>query len=421
MGSNSSRAETCDFPELYYLHRRKSTVLHINEGKIFKLKFSKRLRIRSDSVIGYLPSRKIMVCGGTDSSGCLTNKVFIIDPIKLKVKNVSALPAPSKSGYLIEYRDWVYYAGGLSEITDEEAEDSEAPSRLMRYNIAENYWEIFPDQKSNSEAMTALKGISKQGKNNSKHTKKLLITDLYLPTVCLFHGKLYFFGGETKTHKGKLKPTYDLFSVDISQGEYELKLENVKLPFELDHVVCTSRGHDILITGGKINGEFNKESWNMTISKGKAEFTKEPEIPIEYLDSHPSVYDGLSTVLFAFPDIIMLKNDHSEWEKTTIFQKTVSEPTLELNKVMRVDMKKRKKSPVFIGKDGNKQYKRVLRKEDSSAVSEYKYKGIFRKKQAESESESEEEKINPFPTLEAIKNSKKATAFSKHSSSDDSD
>ena len=105
MGNANSAKNNILMPELYYVLRKKATILHIYEGEIAKLKFSKRLRIRSDSAIGYLPNRKLMICGGTDSAGCFINKVFIIDPIKLKSKLVSILPVPSKLGLLIEYRD----------------------------------------------------------------------------------------------------------------------------------------------------------------------------------------------------------------------------------------------------------------------------------------------------------------------------
>lgn len=378
MGGQTSKQRWIDIPELYYLHRKKKTVLHLTNLKITKLKFSKNLKIRKDSAVGYMPNRKIMVCGGTDSSYCFTNKVLIINPIKLKTKQASLLPVSCKLGYLIEYHNWMYFAGGLCECYNED-DETEAPAKLMRYNIRENYWEVFPDGKN--EAKDSEKNEKKQDLDQNK-TK---ITDLYLPSVFYHNGKLYFVGGKLRKNED-FKENWKFFTINIANEEFELYEERFKLPVKVNNVVCISRSSDVLIAGGYFKEEFNKNCWSLSFIKGKAEFSQEPGFICDYIDSHPVVYTGLVTVFFAFPDVLMLKNDWPQWEKVTLIQKQQA-PNPELNKILLVDSKPRNKSTIIVGKDPKFTKKKTIVKKDS---------------------ESEEEKINPFPNLESLKLQKKA-------------
>ena len=108
-------------------------------------------------------------------------------------------------------------------------------------------------------------------------------SDLYLPSVFLFSGKLYFVGGEKKNSKGKLKKNSRIYSINISEDIFILNEENIKLPIKVNNVFGISRGSDVLIFGGKLleNNEFNKNCLSMSIIKDKALFKEEPELPIE--------------------------------------------------------------------------------------------------------------------------------------------
>ncbi|OMJ65171.1 hypothetical protein SteCoe_38949 [Stentor coeruleus] len=379
MGNDTSSDLNIDIPELYYLYRKKSTLLHIRSGVITKLKFSKKLKVRSDSAIGYLPNRKIMICGGTDSSDCLTNKTLILDPINLKIINASNLPYPSRNGFLIEFRDWVYYAGSVTEgdLEDDEAE-VEIPSKLFRYNLRENFWE-----KINENTLTG-----KEEQKDSK-AKYPTLNDLFLPQVFIFSGKLYFLGGRLRSSSGKFKTNHKFFSMDLTDETFTLKNEKIKLPFPVKDPFCLCRGSDVLITGGANGKEFNRQCWSMNIVKRKAEFVELPEINVGNIDKHPGVYTGLVSVVFSFPEITFLENKGKAWEKILVVQKNDKAPTPELNKFMVMEEKKEK---------------RVIK-----AGVKGPDKNIFVKKNEESD--SEEEKINPFPNLESLRANKKPSAF----------
>ena len=105
MGSKSSSEERKSLPPIYFVNKQKSTVFYVTGKTDAKIKFSKSVRIPLDAAIGYLPNHKILICGGTDSSKSLSNKVFILNPSNGTNKNASNLPIHSKAGFLHYYKN----------------------------------------------------------------------------------------------------------------------------------------------------------------------------------------------------------------------------------------------------------------------------------------------------------------------------
>lgn len=377
MGQSGSKNNEFEIPELFYVHKEKSRVLHISQGIVSKLNFSKKLKIRKDSAIGCLNRRKILVCGGSDSAGCFTNDAILIDPIKLVSKIITPLPCPCANGFLFEYTRWVYFVGAVSE-GDIEDDDPEVPAPLMRYSIRDHKWETFAEK---PQTKSKTKFQDPEEAKTSKINSLIKVSDLKLPTVFFHMGKLYFVGGSMRGKKGKFRKNSKVFSMDLNEEPFTLKAEKFKLPKNLKNPVCVSRGSDVLITGGTEQKVKNLETWSLAFVNKSAEFTQEPEFVLRDSDSHPAVYTGVYTVVFNFPEIAFLKNKGKSWEKISIVQKTGKKPTPELNKTVVVEKSK-------------------IRERDKSA-------GNLRKEKKMVDDESEEEKINPFPKLEAKTKMKK--------------
>jgi hypothetical protein len=372
MGQSESSSGAFEIPELFYVHRKKSRILHINNGKVSKLNFSKKVRIREDSAIGFLSRNKIFICGGSDSAGCLSNSCFLVDGLKLTSKILPSLPCPCAGGFLFEFSRWVYFVGAVTEGNiDSDEDEAEVPAPLMRYNLREHFWEAFYEK-------------NKEGRGNHEENLKpneIWIQDLRSPQVFLFMGKLYFYGGYIKGKKGKERFNSRVYGLDLSEERTKIKPEKVKIPKILEKPAFVNRGSDVLIVGGTCDGQANYETWSLTFINKKPEITQEANFISNKIDNHPSVYTGEISVLFGFPEINFLKNKGKNWEKITIIQKTGKKPTPELNKTLAVEKLKISEKSKSVEKLKNK--KKII------------------------DSESEEEKINPIPTSSSINKKKK--------------
>ena len=55
-------------PDFVYLDRGKSSLIKVTQGHFLEIDIDKQLKFRSDSAIGLLLDRTLMVAGGTDST-----------------------------------------------------------------------------------------------------------------------------------------------------------------------------------------------------------------------------------------------------------------------------------------------------------------------------------------------------------------
>lgn len=367
MGQNESSFSNFEIPELFYVHRKKSRVLHIEHGQVSKLNFSKKLKIREDSAIGLLSRNKILICGGTDSAGCPTNSCFLVDTQKLTTKILPSLPCPCAYGHLFEFSKWVYLIGAVTEgSSNDDDEEMEVPAPLIRMSLKEFNWEVF----------TPSTGKKSKTPEQTLNPNEIWINQLRTPNVFLFMGKLYFYGGTIKGKGGKERFNSKFFSLDLNEERFKLKLEKIKLPKRLKNPVFINRGSDVLITGGLFENEPNFESWSLTFVNKKPEITQEANFISTKIDNHPTLYTGTYSVVFGFPEINFLRNKSKTWEKITIIQKTGKKPTPELNKTVQVE--KMKKSKV------SKSVERI------------------KKEKRPADTESEEEKVNPMPSSRSV-------------------
>ena len=126
-------------PDFYYLYRDKKYLLRISNNKISKYKFDSSIKIRKDSGVGYLNDGRIIVAGGTDSSGCLTTKAYIINPTTGQILSINNLPVATKEGSFFHYKAYIYCVGAIKEADDEDLLVQEQSAPIMKYCIDEGY------------------------------------------------------------------------------------------------------------------------------------------------------------------------------------------------------------------------------------------------------------------------------------------
>ena len=102
-----------------------------------------KIKLYKDSIISIFSDKMIIVAGGSDSSGCLTKKAFLIKPFEFSAKEICQLPFPVKDGHFVKYINYIYYAGGVVENDDCSSLDIDEGAPILRYSIDDNFWEVF--------------------------------------------------------------------------------------------------------------------------------------------------------------------------------------------------------------------------------------------------------------------------------------
>ena len=352
MGTTDS-SEKVDLPPLYFINKQKSTAYLISTKHSSKIKFSKSVRISIDAAIGYIPEEqfKILICGGSDISNSFTNRALILNPSLGTTKAASDLPIASKQGFLLYYKEWVYYAGHTS--FNDQCEDKQDPGQLMRYHSRKDYWEIIPDILDISEKETKVKGILKTQKTPR-------ISDIYNPSVVIFKGVLYFIGGELKNSKGRLHSSSEIFSVNLKKKDFRLIKTTFRLTFKVTRPLCVTAEKGIILIGGTVNNIFSKSCLFLKFVEDDIEVTKLPELNTNFIDDHPHVFYKGTTIVFAFPNIYVLKDKANSWKQMNIFDIEKIKTKSSKQKKQEDEVEKKRKSAEFESKKSHK------KKEDQS-------------------------------------------------------
>lgn len=225
-------------PSIYYLNRSDAFVLYVTQSKTQKMRFANKKSFPKDCSLGYLTDSSVIIAGGTNNHGKLTDKVYKIDLLNLQIEKLTPLPIPSKLGSLFVYNDSVYYAGGMTEIqNDNQSGESYKGAPIMRYDINENYWDTILHKYETSEC-----------KDLEKHNFSFSIEDLTYPGVFCVRNKLYYYGG--KMINNQVSPNRNIYSVNLSSPSYDLIVEPYIMPIPLLNPVSASYGKQAFIFGG---------------------------------------------------------------------------------------------------------------------------------------------------------------------------
>ena len=126
-------------PDLSYINRKDKLLLTVISQEIKTFMLKDKIKLYKDSIISIFSDKMIIVAGGSDSSGCLTKKAFLIKPFEFSAKEICQLPFPVKDGHFVKYINYIYYAGGVVENDDCSSLDIDEGAPILRYSIDDNF------------------------------------------------------------------------------------------------------------------------------------------------------------------------------------------------------------------------------------------------------------------------------------------
>jgi hypothetical protein len=311
MGACTVKSSASDNPEekilipsCFYFCRRKKNLFEISSEKIVRYGFKGKMKSYLDSGAGIINQNNIAIIGGTDTSGLLTGRVFVIDPFRKLATEYPLLPRPAKEGHLFEYKKFLYLVGCTIENEDINATNPEQGAPIMRYNTKENFWEIFSHKKNykdliknslDRKIIDTEKVIQAQDEFNEMSLKNIIS-----PGAFLFDDRIYLVGGKIY-NDGKYEITDKIFSFGLEREKFDIREEELKLPVKLSNPVCATGSSHAFIAGGKL--ENNHQNLQIFVIKfiekvivvSEAKF----ESPIE--ENYPPTYLENEVVLYSFP------------------------------------------------------------------------------------------------------------------------
>lgn len=391
MGGTAS-SEKLEIPPLHYIHKLKSTAYIITPKRSSKIKLNVSFRLSQSCSIGYIEKSpfKILICGGKSQLDTFISTVLILDTVQGTTKTCANLPISSCKGYLFYYKNWVYYAGQTCKCEDD---GREIPGQMMRYTIKYNYWEIIPD------VLDFKENLEKNSGKPQKHTK---ISDIFNPTVVLHKGILYFTSGKIKNNKGQMQNNLKFFSVNLKKKDFRLLEEKFTLPYKVKAPACIDTEKGIILLGGTMNKVFSKKCIFMQITEEGLKFEKLPDLDSEFIDEHPHVFVNGNAIVFAFPQIFVLKKNAKNWEKVNLLEIKKSGSLSPARKKKPTEKKLGKNSSLT---DLNAKRMRKQSPEMSARISRIKSEGKSKTSKKNSEKPP---KVPPNPEI-PLKISKKST------------
>ena len=293
-------------PKCFYFNRKDKILFNISNDNVTKYNFKGKVKAHHDSCIGVLDSGKIVVIGGSDSSGSLTNRVFLIDTARNVATEFTQIPKSAREGHLFEYKNYYYFVGGTVEADGVSADTSEEGSPIMRYNVTEHFWETFSHDDTLKHNVH--KALNRKITDKEKHehiktkTEGMSLTHLIAPGAFLYEHRIYLVGGKIY-NQGTHKITDKIFSFSLEDGRPDVREEELKLPVKLFNPMCTVGVSQAYITGGKLeNGARNSDIFIVKIDEKKIEkcsFTFDSDLE----ESYPPIFASGEIIFFSFPKL----------------------------------------------------------------------------------------------------------------------
>ena len=313
--SDSSQPRNKVFQDFYYLYRDKKYLLRIADDSISKTKFESSIKIRSDSGVGYLNDGRIMVAGGTDNAGCLTNTAYILNPATGQILHISHLPVASKEGAFFHYKTYVYYVGGIIDAEDEEIIAQEQAAPIMKYYIKEGHWEVFIQKHENKIGLHEY--LMKKLNNGEEGDEEIEVTmrEIIYPGMFMLGSKIYLINGQRMNSKGILTSLSSVFSIDLEEDDFGFQQETFKSPLKVFRPVCGSYGDQAFITGGlkPSSKSCSKKTYLFSLADGEPKFTQISGLKVEVGDTYPVISMTNANIVVSYPNIAIYKTSSAEW------------------------------------------------------------------------------------------------------------
>lgn len=294
-------------PSTYYLNRTESFILKLTQTSTKKLRFSINKFFPMDSAIGYLDENSIAIAGGTSKTGSLRTRCYIIDLLTMELNKISSLPTPAKLGGLFRYKNFMYFAGGITLKKEKKKETTFQGCPVMRYNISENTWEIFIHKGESVNAYPSLSNAYPSIDNIFS------IENLLYPGCFLLVSKIYYFAG---TLLPSNVPNNIVFSISLDSETQELQVEPYTFDYPLLSPLCGSSKKKAYIFGGQTSSsQPNTSSFIFTQKKSFKE-AKSPGLIFQ--ENYPIKVTETYIIIISFPKFaIKFMNSHG-WVHYTI-------------------------------------------------------------------------------------------------------
>ncbi|OMJ88625.1 hypothetical protein SteCoe_9407 [Stentor coeruleus] len=324
------------FEDFYYLLRDKKYLLRISDVTISKFKIDNSIKVRKDSGVGYLNDGRIIVGGGTDGAGCLTNKAYIITPHDGKVSQIEDLPVASKEGAFFQYKNSVYYIGAIKDSDDEEILAQEQCAPIMKYELDTGGWVVFEEDKN--QRHTIQDYLKKKLKDNLDGDNVIEIgyKEILYAGMFMIKSKVYFINGQRMKAEGTMQTLTDVFSIDLDEDNLAFKAEEFALPLKVFRPICGSYENKAFITGGlKPDSKgCNMDSYLLTFNENgkQVDIEQIPGLKLSLDDSYPMICSSRNFVSLAYPNLALYSTRDKDWLMFTfgenlVRRETVKHPT----------------------------------------------------------------------------------------------
>ncbi|OMJ70536.1 hypothetical protein SteCoe_31467 [Stentor coeruleus] len=315
----------------YYLNRAESFILRLTPKSTKKLRFSINKYFSIDSAIGYLDENSIIIAGGTRKSGSLRSSCYVINLLTMELNKISSLPTPAKLGGLFRYKNFMYFAGGITVKKEKNKEIIFQGCPVTRYNISENTWEIFLFKEESVNAYPSLSNAYPSIEDIFS------IENLLYPGCFLLGSKIYYFAGIVLPSN---IPNNIVFSINLNSETQELQVEPYTFDFPLLSPICGSSQKKAYIFGGYLpSSQPNSFSFIFTQKKS---FKKVQTPGLVFQENYPIKVTETYIIIIAFPKFaIKYINSHGWIHYTTSLSISAKSPAAYIKSADSPKIKKR--------------------------------------------------------------------------------
>ena len=275
-----------DIPDIYYLNRAKGKIIHHN-SKVIKKNSLKNWKFSTESAVGYISRKTLLIVGGSLNSE-LNSNAATIDLATGTIKRVSDLPIPCKEGQIHVVKEWIYYIGAIQH-----AQGHFCPAPILRFNREKETWE--------------------EVKISEKEGDRFKLASLINFGSCLMGKKIIIIGGQKISKLGNLKANKIIYSLSI-ENDFVIKAEG-SLPIKLIKPVIASGDRHGIITGGKIpkTGQINQACYYLNMKSQVLSTHLIDPLTFNIEENYPPIYTGNYALFISFPNIAIRYRDKYNW------------------------------------------------------------------------------------------------------------
>lgn len=273
-----------NFPDFHYFNRPTEQLFLITNSSTTEILLKSEFHFSQESAIGYLSSKCIIFIGGVFKSKVL-NVVSLIDLSLQRSFLKAPLPIPCKQGQAHEYKNWVYYIGGICQ-----SENGLVQSPLLRYSLQQDLWQ----------------DLGRYG----EHYKFNKIINM---GTCIMGNKLLLIGGQRITSSNSLSSNKKIFSINLENG-FKVQAEG-KMPHKLlKPTIASGKKHGIIAGGISLStGTFNRKSYCIIIKNDICKIQTIESLSFDINELYPGVYCGNYVMFVSYPYIAVRMKNLKHW------------------------------------------------------------------------------------------------------------